>query len=155
MVVVLSAIMSTVDSLLLLASSAVVRDAMDRIFRIARSDKSLAIIGKAVTVLIGAIGIAFASGEVKFLFWFILFAWSGLGAAFGPVILCMLYYKKTTVQGAASGMVFGFATTIIWVLQFKEAAHDLYELIPGFVVGLGVTWLVSVMTYKEESAEQV
>ena len=64
MVVVLSAIMSTVDSLLLLASSAVVRDTMDKIFDSVRSDESLAKIGKVVTLIIGAIGIGFAIGEV-------------------------------------------------------------------------------------------
>lgn len=148
MVVVLSAIMSTVDSLLLLASSAVVRDTMDKIFNSAKSDESLATIGKLVTVVIGALGITFAVGEVRFLFWFILFAWSGLGAAFGPVIICMLYYRKTTLQGAAAGMVFGFATTIVWIMQFKASAYDLYELIPGFLVGLSVTLLVSRLTYK-------
>lgn len=149
MVVVLSAIMSTVDSLLLLASSAVVRDTMDKIFRSARSDESLAVFGKVVTVVIGGLGIAFAVGEVKLLFWFILFAWSGLGAAFGPAVICMLYYKKTTLQGAAAGMVLGFATTIIWVLEYKATMYDLYELIPGLMVGFSVTWLVSYLTYEE------
>lgn len=152
MVVVLSAIMSTVDSLLLLASSAVVRDTMDKIFESSRSDQSLAFIGKIVTVIIGALGIVFAVGEVKFLFWFILFAWSGLGAAFGPVIICMLYYKKTTLQGAIAGMVFGFGVTVIWILQYKAATYNLYEMIPGFFTGLTVTWLVSRLTFKDLQA---
>ena len=65
MVVVLSAIMSTVDSLLLLASSAVVRDTMEKVFNSARSDQSLAVIGKVVTVIIGALGIVFAIGEIQ------------------------------------------------------------------------------------------
>ncbi len=151
MVVVLSAIMSTVDSLLLLASSAVVRDTMDKIFDSVRSDESLAKIGKFVTLIIGAIGIAFAIGEVKLLFWFILFAWSGLGAAFGPVIICMLYYKKTTLQGAAAGMVIGFGTTIVWIMRYKADMYDLYEMIPGFFVGLLVIWVVSLLTYKERA----
>lgn len=149
MVVVLSAIMSTVDSLLLLASSAVVRDTMDKIFESAKSDASLAKIGKFVTLVIGAVGIAFAVGEVKFLFWFILFAWSGLGAAFGPVIICMLYYKKTTLQGAAAGMVVGFVTTVVWIVKYKADNYDLYEMIPGFFAGLAVIWIVSLLTYKE------
>jgi sodium/proline symporter len=149
MVVVLSAIMSTVDSLLLLASSAVVRDTMDKIFVSAKSDASLAKIGKIVTLVIGAVGIAFAVGEVKLLFWFILFAWSGLGAAFGPLIICMLYYKKTTLQGAAAGMIVGFGTTVVWILKYKADNYDLYEMIPGFFVGLAVIWVVSLVTYKE------
>jgi len=155
MVVVISAIMSTVDSLLLLASSAVVRDTMDKILQSARSDKSLTVIGKAVTLAIGVLGIALAVGEVKFLFWFILFAWSGLGAAFGPAIICMLYYRKTTLQGVAAGMVFGFATTIIWILKYKAETYDLYELIPGLAVGFFVTLAVSRMTYSEASQKDL
>ena len=151
MVVVLSAIMSTVDSLLLLASSAVVRDTMDKIFDSVRSDESLAKIGKFVTLVIGAIGIGFAVGEVKLLFWFILFAWSGLGAAFGPVIICMLYYKKTTLQGAAAGMVIGFGTTIVWIMKYKAEMYGLYEMIPGFFVGLFVIWVVSLLTYEKQA----
>jgi len=155
MVVVISAIMSTVDSLLLLASSAVVRDMMDKIFESTRSDESLARIGKIVTLVIGGIGVALAVGEVKLLFWFILFAWSGLGAAFGPVIICMLYYKKTTLQGAAAGMVIGFATTIIWILKYKAETYDLYEMIPGFFVGLAVIWVVSLLTHGKENGNSV
>jgi sodium/proline symporter len=146
MVVVLSAIMSTVDSLLLLASSAVVRDTMQKIVGSTRSDKSLAGYGKVVTILIGVIGVAFALEEVKLIFWFILFAWSGLGAAFGPVIICMLYYKGTTLPGVAAGMLGGFLTSVIWVLVFKADTYELYEMIPGFIVGMTLTLVVSRMT---------
>ncbi len=153
MVIVLSAIMSTVDSLLLLASSAVVRDTMQKIFRSTKSDKTLAGYGKVVTILIGVIGMAFAIEEVKLIFWFILFAWSGLGAAFGPVIICMLYYKKTTLAGVAAGMLGGFLTSVIWVLVFKADAYDLYEMITGFIVGITLTLLVSQVSKQEPSVE--
>lgn len=146
MVVVLSAIMSTVDSLLLLASSAVVRDTLQKIVGSTRSDKTLAGYGKFVTILIGVIGVAFAIGEVKIIFWFVLFAWSGLGAAFGPVIICMLYYKRTTLPGVAAGMLGGFLTSVIWVLVFKAGTYELYEMIPGFIVGMTLTLLVSRIT---------
>ncbi len=149
MVIVLSAIMSTVDSLLLLASSAVVRDTMQKILGSAKSDKVLAGYGKIVTILIGLIGIAFAIKEVKLIFWFVLFAWSGLGAAFGPVIICMLYYKKTTLAGVAAGMLGGFLTSVIWILTFKADNYDLYEMIPGFLVGITLTLLVSKMTNQQ------
>ena len=89
---------------------------------------------------------------MKFLFWFILFAWSGLGAAFGPVILCMLYYRKATLQGAVAGMLFGFGVTIVWILKYKAQTYDLYEMIPGFFTGLFVTWLVSRLTWREGRA---
>lgn len=146
MVVVLSAIMSTVDSLLILASSAVVRDTLQKIIGSTKSDKALAGYGKVVTILIGQIGIAFALEEVKVIFWFILFAWSGLGAAFGPVIICMLYYGKTTLPGVAAGMVGGFLTSVVWVLVFKADTYELYEMIPGFIVGIALTLFVSRLT---------
>lgn len=152
MIVVLSAIMSTADSLLLLASSAVVRDTLQRILRSRKSDRSLSVYGKVVTILIGVIGAAFALEEVRFIFWFILFAWSGLGAAFGPVILCMLYDPRTTRAGAAAGMLGGFVTCVVWVLAFKADSYDLYEMIPGFFTGLLLTVVVSRLTPLQERA---
>ena len=151
MVIVMSAIMSTVDSLLLLASSAVVLDTMQKIVGSTKNDEILARYGKAVTILIGLVGVMFALEETKLIFWFILFAWSGLGAAFGPVIICMFYYKKTNLPGVAAGMLSGFLTSVIWVIVFKTNAYDLYEMIPGFIIGITMTVLVSKMT-REKAA---
>jgi sodium/proline symporter len=89
LVIVLSAIMSTADSLLLLASSAVVRDTVQHILGSKKSDHVLAGYGKIVTILIGIAAIVLAIEEEKLIFEFVLYAWSGLGAAFGPVILCL------------------------------------------------------------------
>lgn len=152
MIVVLSAIMSTVDSLLLLASSAIVRDTLQKIFGSRKSDRALAGYGKVATILIGIIGVWFALEEVRFIFWFILFAWSGLGAAFGPVLLCTFYYKGTTRAGVAAGMLGGFLTSVVWVLVFKADAFELYEMIPGFFVGLALTIVVSRMTAVRKQA---
>ena len=152
LVIVLPAIMSTADSLLLLASSAIVRDTMQKILGNAKSDHTLAGYGKVVTILIGILAIAVAIPEAKFIFDFVLYAWSGLGAAFGPVMICLLYYKKTTKAGVISGMLSGFATSIVWVELYKEQTHDLYEAIPGFLAGIVVTYIVSAVTHKPESA---
>jgi sodium/proline symporter len=148
MVIVLSAIMSTADSLLLLASSAVVRDTMQKIVGSTKSDHQLAVYGKIVTVLVGILAIALAIPEAKFIFWFVLFAWSGLGAAFGPVVICLLYYKKVTREGVIAGMLGGFLTSVVWVLAFKEQTYNLYEAVPGFIVGTVLTYAVSMLTYK-------
>jgi Na+/proline symporter len=150
LVIVLSAIMSTADSLLLLASSAVVRDTMQQILGSKKSDHQLAIYGKVVTLLIGVLGVALAFKMEQLVFWLVLFAWSGLGAAFGPVVLSLLYYKKTTGAGVAAGMSAGFLTSVIWVSLLKQYSYDLYEAIPGFFVGGLVTLLVSHLTYKPE-----
>jgi sodium/proline symporter len=139
MVVVLAAIMSTVDSLLILASSAVVRDYWQQIRGTSLSDQALAWRGKIVTLIIGLIGIGFALHQTPLVFWFVLFAWSGLGAAFGPVLLCALWYPKTTLEGALAGMLGGFLTTVAWLLWLKPLFFDLLEVIPGFGVGLLLT----------------
>lgn len=139
MVIVLAAIMSTVDSLLLLASSAVVRDLMQTVLRSTRSDAQLTRVGKWITLVVGVVGIVFALVEAPVIFWFVLFAWSGLGAAFGPVILCALFDRKANLTGAVAGMLGGFLTSVVWVLVFKTQTHGLYEMIPGFLVGLAAT----------------
>lgn len=152
LVVVLSAIMSTVDSLLLLASSAVVRDTMQKIFGSRKTDEQLSNVGKAITIVIGIIGIAFAIPEAKIIFWFVLFSWSGLGAAFGPPVLGLLYYRKITKQGVIAGMLAGFLTSVIWVLVIKQHTYSLYEAIPGFAAGFLLTWLVSRLTYRQDDS---
>ncbi|MGD8927899.1 MAG: hypothetical protein PVI22_02945, partial [Lysobacterales bacterium] len=72
-----------------------------------------------------------------------LFAWSGLGAAFGPVLLCALWYPATNLRGAIAGMLGGFLTTVAWVLWIKPLTFDLLEVIPGFAVGFAMTILFS------------
>ena len=102
-------------------------------------DHAFAARGKIVTLVIGLIGVAFALHQTPLIFWFMLFAWSGLGAAFGPVLLCALWYPRTTLRGAIAGMLGGFLTTVGWVLWLKPLAWDLLEVIPGFAVGLFLT----------------
>lgn len=147
LVVVLSAIMSTVDSLLLLSSSAVVRDGYQKIMGSSDSESVLSNYGKIVTVIIGVIAVLLGIQEPRLIFDFVLASWSGLGSAFGPVIIGILYYKRITWAGVLAGMLGGFAASIIWLTSFKADYHGLYEAIPGFIVGMlltyGVSWLTS------------
>jgi sodium/proline symporter len=153
LVVVLAASMSTVDSLLLLASSSVARDVVQKIWRPEISEKTVALIGKAVTVAIGGVAVWFALEQVRLIFWFVLFAWSGLASAFTPVILCSLFWKRTTRAGAIAGMAAGFLTAVLWTVGLKERFFDLYEMIPGFAAGLGATVAVSLLTRPPEGAD--
>ena len=153
LVVVLAAIMSTVDSLLILASSAVVRDVFQKVFRPDFSDRQLSLIGRCLTVVIGAGGLAVALPESRMIFWFVLFAWSGLASAFTPVVLCSLFWRRTTRAGAISGMIAGFATAVLWVVLVKEHVYDLYEMIPGFAAGFIVTIVVSLFTEPPPGAD--
>ncbi len=143
MVVVLAAIMSTADSLLIMASSAVVRDFLQKIRLSTKPDAQLARYGKFVTLIIGIIGVIFALNESPLIFWFVIFAWNGLGAAFGPPLICALWYPKTTLRGAIIGMLGGFFTTVFWVLFMKPLTYDLLEIIPGFIVGMALILIFS------------
>lgn len=152
LVVVLAAIMSTVDSLLILASSSVVRDVVQKAMGYDASERTLSNLGKAVTVVIGAVGLVVALLEVRMIFDFVLFAWSGIACAFTPVVLLSLFWKRTTKAGAVMGMIVGFATTVVWVRVFKTDFYDLYEMIPGFFAGLLACFLVSLFTQPDPEA---
>jgi len=151
--IVLAASMSTVDSLLILASSSVARDVVQKIFRPDLSERRIAWLGKLTTVVIGAVALVFALGQVRVVFWFVLFAWSGLAAAFTPVVLCSLFWKRTTRAGAIAGMIAGFVTAVVWVIGFKARVLDLYEMIPGFAAGFAATIGVSLWTRPPAGAE--
>ncbi len=146
LVIVLAAIMSTADSLLLLASSAVVRDVIQKTLNLEWGESLLSGCGKVTTLVIGACALAFALPEIRVIFWFVLFAWSGLASAFTPVVLCALFWRGTTKAGAIAGMATGFITVILWVLVFKGRFYDLYEMIPGFIAGFAATFGVSLFT---------
>jgi Na+/proline symporter len=151
LVVVLSAIMSTVDSLLLLASSAVVRDTYQKIMGSNESDERLSNYGKMFTVVVGVIAVVLGVQEPRVIYHFVLASWSGLGSAFGPVIIGILYYKRITGTGVLCGMLGGFITSVVWLMFFKDQWHGLYEAIPGFIAGMVLTFGVSRLTSKNVS----
>ena len=125
---------------------------MQKVFKPKLSEIHLSLFAKLTTVIIGAIAFAFAISEPRMIFWFVLFAWSGLASAFTPVVLCSLFWKRTTLAGAVSGMIAGFLTAVLWVIVFKDRFYDLYEMIPGFAVGFAVTVGVSLLTEPPEGA---
>jgi sodium/proline symporter len=142
-VAVLSAVMSTVSSLLNLASSAIVHDIYRKLSSRRAASSREAALGQWVTLALGVAGCLVALVQEGLIFSLVLFAWSGLGAAFGPVILCTLHWRGTTAQGVLAGMAAGFSTSVLWVLLAKDASYGLYEMIPGFTLGLLATVLVS------------
>ncbi len=136
---VLAAIMSTVSAQIIVAASSVAHDVYTKILGRDLSQAKILKVSR-ITILVLGIGAMFiALGETRVIFWFVLFAWSGLGASFGPVILFSLYWKQVTRQGAIAGMVTGFATTIIWKVT---GLSDLvvYELVPAFFLSCLAVW---------------
>ncbi len=157
LVAVLAAIMSTADSVLLLASSTAVRDVLQKIVgerggRLGRfvSDEARVVrLGKFVTFGLGVVGVLVALPEVRVVFFFVLFSWSGLGCAFAPVAILGVFWKRMTLPGAVAGMVVGFAASVLWYLYGKPVFHDLYEMVVGFAAGFGAAIVVSLLTPAE------
>lgn len=151
---ILSAIMSTVSSQLLVAASAISRDMLEEVFGVARSGKASVLAGRLTVLVLGLAAIVVAMQDVRVVFWFVLFAWSGMGAAFGPPLLIGLGTRWVTRWGAMAGVVTGFVVTVVW----KTAGWGdsiIYELIPAFALSAVATLLVSALTRRSGSAEQV
>ena len=143
---ILAASMSTADSQLLASASAFASDVYKPIIRKGKAgDKEMLWAGRLVVLLIAVIALFIAanpnSGTIMDL---VENAWGVFGAAFGPVILLSLFWRRLTFAGATVGIVAGAATDILWLAFLGD--FGLYEIIPGFVVGLIAAVLVSLIT---------
>lgn len=153
MAIVLAAIISTVDSLLILLSSSVIRDVYQKVFKPNAPQKRLVFMGKIITIIVGIAAFWFSLSETRLIFWFVLFAWSGIGAAFCPVMILSLFWKRMTRAGAIAGMCGGFLITMIWAIFFKSSTN-LYEMVPGFFGSIIIIVIVSLLSEPPEKAEQ-
>lgn len=157
---VLSAIMSTVSALLLMSSSAMVGDILQTISKKPIDDRKLILLSKAAVVFISIFSYILAfSGDSKVLS-VVAFAWSGLGAAFGPVILFGLYYRKMSYKAAISGMVTGASVVLVWnLLITKLLSKELltsvkpgFELLPGFILSAATILIVTKVSPQESKS---
>lgn len=139
---VLAAIMSTVSAQIIVAASTVAHDVYTKILNRTLSHEKILRVSRITILVLGLGAMAIALMETRVIFWFVLFAWSGLGASFGPLILFTLYSKNVTIQGAVAGMLTGFFTTIIWKVSGLSDAV-IYELVPAFLFSCGAVWWVS------------
>ena len=120
---VISAILSTVSSQLLVAASAVSYDVVEETFGRASDDRRSLLLGRWTVALVGLIGILVALTGVRLVFWFVLFAWSGLGAAFAPLILLTFLRSGVNRHGALAAMLTGTGVTVVWKLG-RDAASN-------------------------------
>ncbi|MFB4168580.1 sodium/proline symporter PutP [Virgibacillus sp. JSM 102003] len=143
---ILSAIMSTIDSQLLVSSSAVAEDVYRALFRREASDKELVWIGRFATLGIALIAALIAMNPDSSVLELVSYAWAGFGAAFGPTVILALFWKGFTRNGALAGIIVGAVTVVIWG-EFLTAdmanIFGLYEIVPGFILNLIVAVLVS------------
>ena len=142
---ILAASMSTADSQLLLSTSAFTSDVYKPIFRKKASDKEILWAGRIMVAVIAVIALVIAmSPDCKRIMALVECAWTAFGAAFGPVILLSLYWKRFTYKGALAGIIVGFAVDALWY-AFLSSSTGLYEIIPGFICGAIAAVVVSLI----------
>ena len=140
---VLAAVMSTLSCQLLVCSSTLTEDFYRVFLRPKASQFELMCFGRGMVLLIALIAILIALDPNSLVFGLVSYAWAGFGAAFGPVILIGLWWKRMNRSGALAGMVVGAATVLIW---HHFAWFGLYEILPGFILASIAIFVVSLMT---------
>lgn len=146
---IIAASMSTADSQLLVASSSFTSDIYKPIIKKNASDKELLWVGRIVVVIVSIVAffIASSKGEAAAAIMNLVSnAWGIFGAAFGPVVILSLFWKRTTYAGAVASIVAGAVVDIVWFTTSIGATTGIYELLPGFIVALVVCVVVSLIT---------
>ncbi len=145
---ILAATISSSDSYLLIAASAVSLNIFKGILKKDASDKQVMTMSRIILLLIAVVGVIIAMDENSVIFTIVSFAWAGFGAVFGPIMLFSLFWKRTTQAGAVAGMVTGGVMVFLWKLALKPlgGVFGIYELFPAFVLSCLAILLVSLLT---------
>ena len=145
---ILAATISSSDSYLLIAASAVSLNIFKGILKKDASDKQVMTMSRVILLLIAVVGVIIAMDENSVIFTIVSFAWAGFGAVFGPIMLFSLFWKRTTQAGAVAGMVTGGVMVFLWKLVLKPlgGVFGIYELFPAFVLSCLVILVVSLLT---------
>ena len=140
--------MSTADSQMLVAASGVSENIVQDFFGKKLTEKQGLMVARGTILAIAAIGLFLARDPNSSVFGIVSFAWAGMGAAFAGVMICALFWKRTTLQGALAGMVSGGAMVFIWKYAVRPMGGilDIYELLPAFLVSLAMIIIVSLAT---------
>ena len=145
---ILASTMSTADSQLIAASSSVTKDILVNTFKMKLSEKKEMVIARLSVIFISVIAVILALDPNGSVFRIVSFAWAGFGAAFGPVMLFSLFWKRTTKLGALAGIISGGAMVFIWkyVIAKLGGIFAIYELFPAFVISAVFIIIVSLLT---------
>ena len=151
---ILAATMSTADSQLLAAASSVSQDLMQDFLGIKLSAKTTMLVARVTVLVIAVISIFLAWDPNSSVFRVVSFAWAGFGAAFGPVVLFALFWKRSNKWGALAGMVSGGVMVFVWkyLIAPMGGAWSIYELLPAFLVASVAIVVVSLLTPAPEKA---
>lgn len=155
MAAIIAASMSTADSQLLVASSSFTSDLYKPSIRKNASDKEALWVGRGVVLLVAVVAYFIASSKsegAQAIMNLVENAWAGFGSSFGPVVLLSVFWKRLTYKGALAGVVGGALADVVWLAGGLSASTGVYELVPGFIVGL-VAAVVVTLIDKKPSAE--
>lgn len=140
---ILAAVMSTLSCQLLVCSSTLTEDFYKSFLRKNASQKELVWIGRLMVLLIAMLAIWMAGNPESKVLGLVSYAWAGFGAAFGPLIILSLFWRRMTLNGALAGMIVGAIMVIVWKNFFS--ATELYEIVPGFLCSLIAIVVVSLL----------
>ncbi|CAM3873868.1 MULTISPECIES: sodium/proline symporter PutP [Pseudoalteromonas] len=148
---ILAAIMSTISSQLLVCSSSLTEDFYKIYLNRSASQTELVLVGRISVLLVAVFAIYLAYDRDSSILDLVSNAWAGFGAAFGPLVLLSLYWKRMNLQGAISGMVVGAATVLVWIyapitINGQSLSSIIYEIIPGFILSSIAIIVVSLST---------
>lgn len=145
---ILASTMSTADSQLLAASSSVSQNILQEAFHLKLSQKTGILAARLTVVFIAILGVIIARDPNSSIFGIVSFAWAGFGASFGPVVICSLFWKRTTLPGAVAGMATGGIMVFVWkyLIAPMGGVFAIYELLPAFVAAIAVIVVVSLCT---------
>ena len=145
---ILSSTMSTSDAQLLAAASGVSHNIIKGVFHKELSHKKEIAIARVAVLVIAVIAVFFARDPNSSVFGIVSFAWAGFGAAFGPLMLLALFWKRCNKYGAIAGMIAGGATIFLWKYLVRPlgGAWNIYELLPAFIVSCIFIVVVSLIT---------
>ena len=142
--------------MMLTAASAVSEDLFKGAFRWCIGEKQSLWIARGTVVAVSILAAALAYDPTSSVFKVVSFAWAGFGAAFGPLMLFSLFWKRTTLQGAVAGMITGGATIFLWkfLIRPNVAFLDFYELLPAFLLSALAIYAVSRLTPAPDETVQ-
>ena len=145
---ILAATISSSDSYLLIAASALSKNIFQGLFKKDATDKQVMTVSRITLLVITAVAIYIALDENSVIFTIVSFAWAGFGATFGPLMLFSLFWKRTNRAGAIAGMLGGGIMVFVWKLLIRPmgGAWNIYELLPAFVFSCLCIILVSLLT---------
>ncbi len=142
---ILAAIMSTADSQLLVCSSALAEDLYRQLVHRDASQREVVLVGRLAVIAIAIIAMVLAFDPDSSVLGLVSYAWAGFGAAFGPVLVLSLYWRRMNWAGALAGVLTGGSAVVVWK-QLEGGLFDLYEIVPGVLFGTLAILVVSLLT---------